>query len=82
MVELRLGGVYEIVEDESNLPLAEEDKTAISRAVYESLQEGVAFNQVWSRVCAALPDIANGRTPKQLCEAYNNGDHKVCTRKS
>jgi hypothetical protein len=76
------GGVYEIVEDETNPPLSNEEKTAISFAVYDALQKGTPFKQVWSSVALAHPEIAGKRNPKQLSEAHDNANAKVVTHVS
>jgi transcription elongation factor GreA-like protein len=59
-----------IVEDDTNLPLTDEEKSVLSRAFCDQLQEGAKFAEVWSRVVRACPQIAGERSVNQLVEAY------------
>ncbi len=71
------GESYSIVEDARNPPMTDEDKLAISKAIYVCLEHETPFSDIWPTVYASLPQVAGKRTLVDIVEAYDTHDGRA-----
>jgi hypothetical protein len=72
-IAVRPGGVYEICIHKAG-PLSDENKDHISRRLFELLENGVDFKEIWPTI-AAESSFAGKRSVKELMIAYDGGSH-------